>query len=65
LTYPALCNEVFRDPLDGKRLASEPTIRQWINGIKSFLDSQGKKSEVFNDVDLKVEKEFDDVKVEL
>ena len=65
LTYPAICNEVFRDPVDGKRLASEPTVRQWINGIKSFIDTQGKKIEVFNDAELKVEKEFDDVKVDL
>lgn len=65
MTYPTLINEVFADPMERKRLVSEPTVRDWIKGIDNFLETKGQKAEVFNDADLKVEKEFDDIAVEL
>lgn len=63
VTYPILCNRIFRDPMDGKRLASEPTIRGWVQGIKSFIETKGEKIEIFDET--KKEKEFSDVSVEL
>jgi len=41
LTYSVLTKEILVDPLTRKPLASETTIRMWVNGVREYLKSKG------------------------
>jgi len=48
ITYEILLREIFVNPLDRKSLASEPTIRNWIKGVKDYVKSKGKDAHSFD-----------------
>lgn len=52
ITYQILRDEIFLDPLKRKPIASDTTIRNWINGIESYVESQGKTADGFESEDV-------------
>ena len=46
-TYNILQNEILVDPVTRRSLASEPTIRNWCNGVEKFIKSKGQDSSAF------------------
>lgn len=42
-TYKILTDEIMVNPVTRKSLATEPTIRNWVQGVNKYVKSQGKE----------------------
>jgi hypothetical protein len=49
MTYSILLNELLKDPITYKVLASEPTVRSWVRGIQEYIKSKGNNVQIFDD----------------
>ena len=48
VTYAILINEVLCNPLDRKKMVSEPTVRNWLRGLDEYVKTKGKDASIFD-----------------
>jgi DNA polymerase III delta prime subunit len=48
MTYSVLCSEILSDPLTRKSVAGDQTVRNWIRGIREYIETRGENVEGFD-----------------
>jgi hypothetical protein len=59
-TYKVLTEEIMVNPVTRKSLATEPTIRNWVQGVNKYVKSQGKEIAEFAEESEVKETEFEE-----